>query len=78
MPHTYCFIHTALCLQKRVPEDVLQTQVDPASFEISGHIIMKRQQDYDGLTQEAVWRLLSFASLSAETFDCFVLTALDQ
>jgi GDP-L-galactose phosphorylase len=64
--------------ENRVPEDVLATQVDPASFEISGHIIMKRQQDYDALTQDSVWRLLSYASLSAEAFDSFLVTALGQ
>ncbi|DBA93584.1 hypothetical protein WJX82_005397 [Trebouxia sp. C0006] len=61
----------------RVPSELLDSQVDPASFEISGHIIMKRQQDYDGLTQEAVWDLLSYASLSEEAFIKFSHFALD-
>ncbi len=36
--------------------------MDPAAFEISGHIIFKRAQDYEGVSQEDVWRLLSYAS----------------
>jgi GDP-L-galactose phosphorylase len=39
-------------------------QVDPAAFEISGHIIFKRSQDYEHVSQEGVWRLLSYASYS--------------
>lgn len=65
------------CMQGRVPTDVLDNQVDPASFEISGHIIMKRQQDYDTLTQDGIWDLLTYASLSEEGFVKFCHLALD-
>ena len=34
-----------------IPEDVLETQVDPAAFEMCGHIVLKRDQDYDAVTQ---------------------------
>ena len=34
-----------------VPEEVLATQVDPAAFEICGHIVLKRAQDYETVTQ---------------------------
>jgi len=64
-------------VQDRVPSHLLDSQVDPASFEISGHIIMKRQQDYEGLTQDAIWELLSYASLSEEAFIKFSHFALD-
>lgn len=64
-------------MQGRVPSELLDSQVDPASFEISGHIIMKHQQDYDGLTQEAIWTLLSYASMSEEAFSKFCHFALD-
>jgi len=37
-------------------------QVDPAGFEISGHIIFKRAKDYETATQDNIWRLLSYAS----------------
>lgn len=61
----------------RVPSTVLDSQVDPASFEISGHVIMKRQQDYDELTQDGIWDLLSYASFSEEAFIKFSHLALD-
>ena len=56
---------------------MLDSQVDPASFEISGHVIMKRQQDYDTLTQDGIWDLLTYASLSEEAFIKFCCFALD-
>ena len=34
-----------------IPEDVLETQVDPAAFEICGHIVLKRDVDYETVTQ---------------------------
>lgn len=61
----------------RVATEVLDSQVDPAAFEMSGHVIMKRQQDYEGLTQEAIWGLLSYASFSEEAFVKFSHVALD-
>ena len=66
-----CFV------QGRVPATLLDSQVDPASFEISGHVIMKRQQDYDELTQDGIWDLLSYASFSEEAFIKFCHLALD-
>ena len=70
-------VAVVLFMQGRVPNELLDSQVDPASFEISGHIIMKRQQDYDGLTQDAIWDLLSYASLSEDAFIKFSHFALD-
>ncbi|EFN58342.1 hypothetical protein CHLNCDRAFT_57139 [Chlorella variabilis] len=52
----------------QIPEDVLETQVDPAAWEIAGHIVLKRQQDYEAVSQESAWRLLEFASCSEERF----------
>ena len=78
MPSRSCRAYAFLaCLQGGVPDELLDSQVDPASFEISGHIIMKRRQDYDGLTQDAIWKLLSYASLSEEAFIKFSHFALD-
>ena len=34
-----------------VPEDLMDTQVDPAAFEIAGHLILKRSQDYQNISQ---------------------------
>jgi len=46
----------------------MATQVDPAVFEICGHIVLKRQQDYAIADQEWTWRLLEYASVSEERF----------
>eukprot|EP00891_Asterochloris_glomerata_P000828 jgi/Astpho2/828/Aster-00677 len=64
--------------ENRVPEDVLATQVDPAAFEISGHVIMKRQQDYEELTQDAIWRLLSLSSFTGKAWEDFKRLALNM
>ena len=53
-------------------------QVDPAAFEISGHIIFKRQQDYECASQASVWRLLSYASYSKEDFNRVISIAMNS
>lgn len=44
-------------------------QVDPACWEISGHMVMKRAQDYDTVDEGTAWRLLSYASFDESRFD---------
>lgn len=61
----------------QMPEDVLETQVDPAAWEIAGHIVLKRQEDYEAVTQESAWRLLELASCSEERFGEVARLALD-
>jgi GDP-L-galactose phosphorylase len=51
-----------------VPEDIMDSQVDPAVFEISGHIVLKRQKDYERADQEWAWRMLEYASFTEEKF----------
>jgi GDP-L-galactose phosphorylase len=51
-----------------VPEDLLATGINPAVFEIAGHLLYKRQEDYDTASQETAWRLLAEASLTEEEF----------
>lgn len=60
-----------------LPADVLESQVDPAAWEIAGHIVLKRQQDYDEVTQEGAWRLLELASCSEQRFAEVARLALD-
>ncbi len=55
-----------------VPEDLLATGINPAVFEIAGHLLYKRAEDYDAATQETAWRLLAEASLSEEEFAALV------
>jgi len=59
-----------------VPEDILDTQVDPATFEMAGHLILKRAEDYKNITQAWVWRLLSYACFPDAEFKNFVDLAL--
>jgi GDP-L-galactose phosphorylase len=55
--------------RKELPEDILESQVDPAVFEISGHQLMKRREDYEGMDEEWVLRLLRCACLDEEAFE---------
>ncbi|CAI9778539.1 unnamed protein product [Fraxinus pennsylvanica] len=49
--------------------EFLNTQVDPAAWEITGHIthmVLKRKEDYEKASEENAWRLLAEVSLSEE------------
>ena len=59
-----------------VPEDILETGVNPACFEIAGHIVYKRQQDYRRASQDSACRLLAEVSLPEPRF-AEVLALLD-
>jgi len=52
----------------RVPEDLLETAVDPACFELAGHMVFKRACDFEAASEGGVWRLLAAASPSEEDF----------
>ncbi|XP_073154643.1 GDP-L-galactose phosphorylase 2-like [Henckelia pumila] len=49
-----------------VSSELLDTQVNPAVWEISGHMVLKRKKDYDEASNENAWRLLAEVSLSEE------------
>lgn len=51
-----------------VSQVLLDTQVNPAAWEISGHIVLKRRKDFEEASEEYAWRLLSEVSVSEETF----------
>lgn len=46
--------------------ELLDTQVNPAVWEISGHMVLKRKEDYEEASEQNVWRLLAEVSLSEE------------
>ncbi|KAI9161537.1 hypothetical protein LWI28_018420 [Acer negundo] len=48
--------------------ELLETQVNPAVWEISGHIVLKRRKDFEEASEESAWRLLAQVSLSKERF----------
>eukprot|EP00210_Caulerpa_lentillifera_P001776 g1706.t1 len=59
-----------------VPEQILATGINPACFEIAGHVIFKNKDDYQSCTQKEVWSLLSQVTLESVEFnqlsiDCF-------
>lgn len=51
-----------------VSQELLETQVNPAAWEISGHMVLKRRKDYDDASEDYAWRLLAEVSLSEERF----------
>ncbi|KAG2497289.1 hypothetical protein HYH03_004872 [Edaphochlamys debaryana] len=51
-----------------VPAELLDTGVNPASFEIAGHMVLKRAEDFEGATEEWATRLLAGVSLEEERF----------
>lgn len=52
-----------------VSPELLDTQVNPAVWEISGHIVLKRREDYDEASEGNAWRLLAEVSLSEARFE---------
>ena len=42
--------------------------MNPAVWEISGHIVLKKREDFDNASEEYAWKLLSEVSLSEVRF----------
>lgn len=53
----------------QVDEVVLNIRVNPAVWEISGHIILFRKEDYEMATEDYAWKLLAEVSLSEVRFE---------
>ncbi len=51
-----------------VPQEILDTGVNPAVFEIAGHMVLKRKEDYEAISQDLAWRMLEQVSLPEERF----------
>ncbi|KAI4988687.1 hypothetical protein ZWY2020_035927 [Hordeum vulgare] len=52
-----------------VSQELLDTQVNPAVWEISGHIVLKRRDEYEEASEASAWRLLAEVSLSEARFE---------
>ncbi|KAK9689329.1 hypothetical protein RND81_09G052800 [Saponaria officinalis] len=52
-----------------VSSELLDTQVNPAVWEISGHMVLKRKKDFNEASEENAWRLLAEVSLSEPRFE---------
>lgn len=51
-----------------VPEALLATGVNPACWEIAGHLVLKSKKDYDTINQSTAWDLLAAVSYSEDEF----------
>ncbi|KAK3409448.1 hypothetical protein EUGRSUZ_J01579 [Eucalyptus grandis] len=51
-----------------VSQELLETQVNPVVWEIGGHIVLKRREDFENALEDYAWRLLAEVSLSEESF----------
>ncbi|XP_075473673.1 GDP-L-galactose phosphorylase 2-like [Primulina tabacum] len=51
-----------------VSHELLDTQVNPAVWEMSGHIVLKRRKDFVEASEEYAWKLLSEVSLPDDQF----------
>ncbi|GAB4832414.1 Phosphate metabolism transcription protein [Ancistrocladus abbreviatus] len=60
-----------------VSQELLDTQVNPAVWEISGHMVLKRKEDYEKASEEYAWKLLAEVSLSEERFKDIVAHILE-
>ncbi|RLN30061.1 GDP-L-galactose phosphorylase 2-like [Panicum miliaceum] len=61
-----------------VSQELLDTQVNPAVWEISGHIVLKRRNDYEEASETSAGKLLAEVSLSEERFEevkAYIFTA---
>ncbi|XP_011099472.1 GDP-L-galactose phosphorylase 2 [Sesamum indicum] len=61
-----CYAEKLACGE--VNQELLDTQVNPAAWEISGHMVLKHRKDYDEASEQYAWRLLAEVSLSEERF----------
>ncbi|XAR51464.1 GDP-L-galactose phosphorylase [Bertholletia excelsa] len=52
-----------------VGKELLDTRVNPAVWEISGHMVLKRKKDFDYASEFNAWRLLAEASMSEVRFE---------
>ncbi|WOK93503.1 hypothetical protein Cni_G02201 [Canna indica] len=59
-----------------VSQELLDTQVNPACWEISGHMVLKWKKDYEEAPEDYAWRLLAEVSLSGARFEEVKATSL--
>ncbi|KAK7290202.1 hypothetical protein RIF29_04451 [Crotalaria pallida] len=52
----------------KVSQEILKAQVNPAVWEICGHLVLKNRVDFDEACEAYAWKLLAEVSLSEERF----------
>ena len=60
--------YATMLAEGKVPPRLLDTGVNPAVFEMSGHQLFKRREDYDEMDEGLINELISLASLPLESF----------
>lgn len=61
--------YSAKQARNQVPQDILDTGVNPAAFEIAGHMVLKRREDYEDMSQDRAWDILQYVSLSNDEME---------
>jgi GDP-L-galactose phosphorylase len=52
----------------KASQEFLDMRINPAIWELSGHLILKRREDYDEASEATICRFLDEASLSETEF----------
>ena len=56
------------CARGSVPEHVLVTNIQPACFEMCGHMMFKREEDFYGATEELCADIIAQGAVDEETY----------
>jgi len=54
--------------EEKIPEWISDTGINPAVFEISGHMLFKREEDYENCTEAMASEILASASIEEDEF----------
>lgn len=60
-----------------VSQDIIDNQVNPAVWEVSGYMVLKRRKDYDEASETSILSFLSLVSVSEEKFQELQANILD-
>lgn len=52
----------------QVRRELVETQINPAVWELSGHLVLKRRKDYEEATEMSICEFLAEASLPESQF----------
>ena len=64
--------------QNKIPEWIVDTGINPAVFEISGHMLFKREEDYEICSEAMASGILASASIEEDEFCDLMREVLDR
>lgn len=64
--------------QNKIPEWIVDTGINPAVFEISGHMLFKREEDYEICSEAMASEILASASIEEDEFCDLMREVLDR